>query len=597
MTDPKLKDQLLELQNQVGALNPIDNSQEAILLRRQLKKVEAQILASETTETQELEEVEVTGEASKQVKKALKGAEDFKAIPENTTAESEKTDVALKEFNLKNIGGVLQPQMSHTDSDGNVKPGREQYFPIKKDAEGNELSWKGKPMRSGKAEFKNDYDTDLKLAFGSEEKANRWKGMVAAAKTDGVTLNEDNIDAYFDLTKVSEETKNEVVSEAKRKKSEVFLRDFDPKQRNIIKRETLQGRDLKSEEKDLTNQYDVFKKDYNVFTETKNVLDSDIKNYNKERELLENKIKNFSISDNPTVKEIQTRTALNQEIKDFESKDIYSELNKRWENLNGQRAAINERLQLLNDKSTELEDLNTMSSALSKSYELGDRFGLAMEEAFLGAPAMLGASILKGAGDVGLFFTMKEGYSKEAFQEHATNAKWYRDLIGAKTAAVDYNQRLGNIRKNTLPERLKTGEGKGSDYWGEMLMDNSPSILTAFGTMGYTGLATAGASGIARATAVKQATNLATGAFFTMEAGGQMSALEIAQRDAPKIIASLEKDLKTAKGSTQKNEILKQIEDQKNTLEESFSMAKILKQCSLWRYSIACRKIWYIKIC
>ena len=576
MTDPKLKDQLLELQNQVGALNPIDNSQEAILLRRQLKKVEAQILASETTETQELEEVEVTGEASKQVKKALKGAEDFKAIPENTTAESEKTDVALKEFNLKNIGGVLQPQMSHTDSDGNVKPGREQYFPIKKDAEGNELSWKGKPMRSGKAEFKNDYDTDLKLAFGSEEKANRWKGMVAAAKTDGVTLNEDNIDAYFDLTKVSEETKNEVVSEAKRKKSEVFLRDFDPKQRNIIKRETLQGRDLKSEEKDLTNQYDVFKKDYNVFTETKNVLDSDIKNYNKERELLENKIKNFSISDNPTVKEIQTRTALNQEIKDFESKDIYSELNKRWENLNGQRAAINERLQLLNDKSTELEDLNTMSSALSKSYELGDRFGLAMEEAFLGAPAMLGASILKGAGDVGLFFTMKEGYSKEAFQEHATNTKWYRDLIGAKTAAVDYNQRLGNIRKNTLPERLKTGEGKGSDYWGEMLMDNSPSILTAFGTMGYTGLATAGASGIARATAVKQATNLATGAFFTMEAGGQMSALEIAQRDAPKIIASLENELKTAKGSTQKNEILKQIEDQKIRL----------KNLSQWQKSL-----------
>jgi len=575
MTDPKLKDQLLELQNQVGALNPIDNSQEAILLRRQLKKVEAQILASETTETQELEEVVVTGEASKQVKKALKGAEDFKAIPENTTAESEKTNIALKEFNLKNIGGSLQPQLSYTDAEGKIKEGREQYFPVKKDAQGNELSWRGKPMRSGKAEFKNDYDTDLKLAFGSEEKANRWKGMVAAAKADGVTLNEDNIDAYFDLTKVSEETKNQVVSEAKRKKSEVFLRDFDPKQRNIIKRETLQGRNLKSEEKDLTNQYNVFKKDYNVFTETKNVLDSDIKNYNKERELLENKIKNFSISDNPTVKEIQTRAALNQEIKDFESKDIYSELNKRWENLNGQRAAINERLQLLNDKSTELGDLNTMSTALSKSYELGDRFGLAMEEAFLGAPAMLGGSILKGVGDIGLFFTMKEGYSKEAFQEHATNTKWYRDLIGAKTAAVDYNQRLGNIRKNTLPERLKTGEGKGSDYWGEMLMDNSPSILTAFGTMGYTGLATAGASGIARATAVKQATNLATGAFFTMEAGGQMSALEIAQRDAPKIIASLENELKTAKGSTQKNEILKQIEDQKN-----------LKNLSQWQKSL-----------
>ena len=49
-----------------------------------------------------------------------------------------------------------------------------------------------------------------------------------------------------------------------------------------------------------------------------------------------------------------------------------------------------------------------MSSALSKSYELGDRFSLAMEEAFLGAPAMLGGSILKGVGDVGLFFSLKE---------------------------------------------------------------------------------------------------------------------------------------------------------------------------------------------
>ena len=510
MTDPKLKDQLLELQNQVGALEPIDNSQEAILLRRQLKKVEAQILASETTETQELEEVEVTGEASKEVKKALKGAEEFKAIPENTTAESEKTNIALKEFNLKNIGGVLQSDLD-----------REQYFPIKKDAQGNELSWQGKPLREGRAKFKNDYDTDLKLAFGSEEKANRWKGMLEAAKTDGVTLNEDNIGAYFDLTKVSEETKNEVVSDAKRKKSEVFLRDYGPKQRNIIKRETLQGRDLKSEEKDLTNQYDDFTKDYDVFSETKGVLDSDIKNYNKERETLENKIKNYSENENPTVKEIQEKNALIKEIKDFESKDLYSELNKRWEDLNGQRAAINERLQLLNDKSTELGDLNVMSSALSKSYELGDRFSLAMEEAFLGAPAMLGGSILKGVGDVGLFFSLKEGYSKEAFQEHATNAKWYRDLVAAKTAAVDYNQRLGNIRKNTLPERLKTGEGKGSDYWGEMLMDNSPSILTAFGTMGYTGLATAGASGIARATAVKQATNLATGAFLLWKLVGK----------------------------------------------------------------------------
>jgi hypothetical protein len=180
-----------------------------------------------------------------------------------------------------------------------------------------------------------------------------------------------------------------------------------------------------------------------------------------------------------------------------------------------------------------------------------------MEESFLGSAAMLGSSIMKGGGDVAAFFASSNNYD-------AKTADWYQDLVDLKGHAIDYNDRLQKYRQNVLPEKLEYGDGGGFDYFAEMMIDNSPSILTAFGTMGYTGLATAGASGIARATAIRQATNAATGVFFTMEAGGQMSNLEIAQREAPEMIASLKNKLKNETNLSKRKQLEEQISDQEN---------------------------------
>ena len=51
-----------------------------------------------------------------------------------------------------------------------------------------------------------------------------------------------------------------------------------------------------------------------------------------------------------------------------------------------------------------------------------------------------------------------------------------------------------------------------------------------------------------------------------MEAGGQMSGLEIAQRNADEIILSLNEELKTAVGDSEKREIQRQIQEQKDIL-------------------------------
>ena len=90
-----------------------------------------------------------------------------------------------------------------------------------------------------------------------------------------------------------------------------------------------------------------------------------------------------------------------------------------------------------------------------------------------------------------------------------------------------------------------------------MLVENSPSILTAMATLG------ASSSG---ALGVKAATNLGTSIFFTMEAGGQMSQLELAQRDANEIVATLENELLNATGEYEKRELQKQIKEQKDIL-------------------------------
>jgi hypothetical protein len=571
MADPKLNEQLLELQEQVNQLKPTDNSQEAILLRRKLKQIQAQIDVQDTTETQELDEVVVTAEAKGDVKTALDGAKQYKEDIKKITPETEKTKIGYEYFGLK-MYDTLKPQIE-----------RETYYP---DLPGG--------RKSGFIQYKNTYDEDLKKSLGNK-KYEEWKKIEAAANKDGVRLDETNINKYLNLADFDEQTKSEVVQQSKSKKSDLILRDYSNKERNIIEKEIFEGEakekayeeysntfnknlekykktgipqfeqpdytpivkelneEVKESSKNLDTKFDNFKTKQEEYNNT-------YKDYEKRITEAEEKIKNFSMPENPTVAEIQERNALAEEYNNIFKEDLFTGLDNQWQELKALGTEITNESEKLNKASLEVGDINLMSNSLSKNYNRMDRFLHTMEESFLGSAAMLGSSILKGGGDVAAFFTSSNKYD-------ARTADWYQDLVDMKGHAVDYNNRLQKYRQNVLPEKLEYGDGGGFDYFAEMMIDNSPSILTAFGTMGYSSLATG--AGIARATAVRQATNAATGVFFTMEGGGQMANLEISQREAPKMIAALKNELKNETNLVKRKELEEQISDQENLLNMS----------------------------
>jgi len=571
MADPKLNEQLLELQEQVSQLKPTDNSQEAILLRRKLKQIQTQVDVQDTTETQELDEVVVTAEAKGDVKTALDGAKQYKEDIKKITPETEKTKIGYEYFGLK-MYDTLRPEIE-----------RETYYP---DLPGG--------RKSGFIEYRNTYDEDLRKSLG-DKKYEEWKKIEAAAKADGVKLDETNINKYLNLNDFDEQTKSEVVQQSKSKKSDLILRDYSNKEKNIIKKEIFEGEvkekayeeysntfnknleeykktgipqfkqpdytpivkelndEVKKSSEDLDTKFDNFKIKQEEYTNT-------YKDYEKRIADAEEKIKNFSMSENPTVAEIQERNALAEEYNNIFKEDLFTGLDNQWQELKALGAEITNESEKLNKASLEVGDINLMSNSLSKNYNRMDRFLHTMEESFLGSAAMLGSSIIKGGGDVAAFFASNNKYD-------ARTADWYQDLVDMKGHAVDYNNRLQKYRQNVLPQKLEYGEGGGFDYFAEMMIDNSPSILTAFGTMGYSGLAVG--AGIARATAVRQATNAATGVFFTMEAGGQMANLEIAQREAPKMIAALKNELKNETNLVKRKELEEQISDQENLLNMS----------------------------
>ena len=134
-------------------------------------------------------------------------------------------------------------------------------------------------------------------------------------------------------------------------------------------------------------------------------------------------------------------------------------------------------------------------------------------------------------------------------EQRILESQWYGDLVADKGAAIDYNQRIQSRNEEKLFKPTLDNKGLStSDYLGMTLVDNSPSILVAATTMG---------AGTGGAAAVKVATNIATGVFFTMEAGGQMANLEIAQREAAKIKEEITQALLETDDPTEISELKK----------------------------------------
>ena len=156
--------------------------------------------------------------------------------------------------------------------------------------------------------------------------------------------------------------------------------------------------------------------------------------------------------------------------------------------------------------------------------------------AFLGGGAMLGTSIMSRlanitASTVGFF----EGADAK---ENVEDSKLYRAIKKDKALAVDYSEDLNNEMEAVLQMTIRSEDVNSENllpYMRQLLGNNAPSILVALGSGG---LAAGGTIAVR-----KKAANLGMAAFFPMSYGGKMSEMEIAQRNAPAILAVLRSQL------------------------------------------------------
>ena len=532
-----------------------------------------------------LDEVVVEGKTSDKAKFDQKNAVDYVKTIDSKNEVTLKGNIGEAYFNLTdeyNGIGELEPKLAE----------REQRFKTLPDG-----------RKSGYSEYVNDKETDLKISLG-EGKYNQWQAIKKEAGNTVIT--KDNIAEFIDLAKIDGATKSQVVTAAKKKAAELFIynedlteeeqrdmlmklpyssetksamqKELDARKQDaidykektgfpLVQESTLSGRVYKpllfsenkgmfdeiiaKENATLKTDFEAIQEDSIDFKEAKDKATKARSQYEVKLTEMKDQIDAYSVDvgDYSSQEEVTSRNSLVTEY----NKTLAlanSEGRESWNELSASREALTERSDALTLKAKKLSDLGIGTEAIGKSYELGDQFAQVMEESFLGTSAMLGGSVFKLIGNIATIGKTED----EAMQN-----SFYRDMKNAKMAAVDYNARLRARKENYLPSRIEWDDEDAGwgDYISTMLVENSPSILTAMSTLGAS---SAGVVGL------KAATNIGTSIFFTMEAGGQMSQLELAQRNASEVIGALEEELLSVSGEYERKNIFKQIQEQKDVL-------------------------------
>ena len=566
----------------------------------------------------ELDEIVIKAKTSDFVRDSKKKAEELVELRDGVTEVSQKTNIGLDYFKLEEINGELVPKIERKTSTKDTGNGR------KSNASGD-LGY-----------FLNDYETDLKDSLGPEKyekykllqtNLDVYNSLLAQSGNQPEVLSKNNLKELFNLEEIDSDTKTNVVNAKKLEETEIFLRGVSPKIKRemnrflpmserareevekirqkritdaedykakygvtLVREETIGGRTYTPPDTGILDDQgyeEVFADEEKRLTVDKSVLESDVKNFITEQTKLEkdsksyedkllnlsNKIKEIDSYAIPSVDLERQRNELVLEYNSILKEDGFQNLVTVNKKLINDQQSLQNRIKNISKNANDFTEGSAISKTLLKSYELSDKFSQVMEESFLGTSSMLGASLLKGTGDIAMALT-----EDSKLGNLLNEGDWYDNLVNLKGAAINYNQRLAKRREKYLPANLKASDSSSTmQYIGDMLVNNSPSILVALGTMGGGSLASASGgivnmrtgamlSGAARAQASRSLTNTATGIFFTMEAGGKMSELEIGQKEAQGNINKLKVALANAVGTVEREEILNQIQDQTDLL-------------------------------
>ena len=469
----------------------------------------------------------------------------MQASVEAVTAETEKNEILSETFRIKDLD-----RRNATTKFGSGK--YVEYLPKYKTDE--------------------DYEKYLKESLGN--KYDRYKELSDAASKDNLYLTKSNISDYATLDDVDANVANAVVYKNQTEANQVYLRDVDEEDQTYV--------ELYTGTKDTQK-----KKQAAYKAEVDRALGDQEKYKAATGDPLLEKTTYNGVTYDPVVNaelamdkvEEQTQIQLGKDLEAFQnnSVDIQGDI-KKLEDIQKQMKEysttdfenpdqvkyregliekessllnkINAQIIVLNAESTSLTNrvkkgriAQATDAALVKSYKTMDKLANVWDSAFVGSTKMVIGGIARAFGD-------EETYN----------------------AAVDYNQQLQEYSEKYLPAALTMDDSSSAwQYAGDMLVNNSPSIAVALATVGTGGIAAAGGGAVARAAATRTASRYASGLFFTMEAGGQLSNLEIAERGADEALASLREELKIAEQSGAGSIVINNIKDQIQVQEENKS--------------------------
>ena len=535
---------------------------------------------------QPLEEVTITAEAPTEIKELRQKAEDFDKELANVNEFSERINIATDYFSLE----------EREDGSFFPKVEREQYFP---DLPGG--------RKSGWAEYKNDFETDLRNSLGWE-KYKKWKTL---ERESGGKVTADKIKEFYNDIGIDQQVAQGRVQQAKVKKAEILSRDLTEEEQSAIQRfrgdEDLQA---KKQEKYVAAVEDerAYKEktgrelitpqtiDGRTYTPTSYVDYSDIievernkitqefesiDNQNKEiesnwNELLslrdsfedqianiDAQIKQFDVNAYSPQSEIDKYNALVEQRNAIIESESFETFTSRWESLASETEAFKTRISDALEKNKGLLDQQIGQEAALKSYDALTRLAITWEEFTVGS--FMG--LVSAVGELG-----SDLYSNPKLATY--NPALAYQFEQSKRVAVDYNKRLADKRNRTLPQNLTysdlKGDASGWDYFSEGLINNSPSIVLAMAPSSVAGV---GLTGAARMRAVHNAGKLVGGVFGVAEAGGYIRETDLALADAEENIINLQEQLANVEGTVDRNNILAQIQEQEELLDLS-SMQK-----------------------
>ena len=525
-------------------------------------------------ETTIMPEVKAVGEATEEMKDLQKKAKDYDDVISNTNEANSTFDIGVEYFNLhdNNGDGVYTPKLQ-----------REQYFPEIPNSGGRKSGW---------AEFKNDLQTDLKLSLG-EEKYAKWKELTELS---GGKVTQETLEKFYYDLGVDDGTINKVVNAKKVKQAEIFNRDLSEEEQDAIQRfrgdedwqqeaqdiynervndelayQDLTGRQLVSPQVVNGKSYvPTTYADYSVINKKQmKALDQESKDLNAKSSILNVKFEELNAMKDSYEEELgaltQTLTNLENSERTPENVQAYNEaatrfnaiieseafqnFNTDWNDIIVGLNSFTDDVKTFEDKYTSVIDSEIGLEAAAKNYEAIVRLAQVWEEFTLGSLAGA-ASAIYGV-----------------IEEIAVNPAVFAKAGSAKQGMVNYNMKLAERREELLPQNLTVsdlGDGaKFSDWLGESLINNSPSIAIAMLPMGAAGVAGKGAARIA---AMKRAATLTSGFFGVAEGGGYMAGIDVSVAKADDTIKALRVDLANAKGEYEKQQIRDAIEEQQSYL-------------------------------